>query len=296
MKTNTIVRIVLFSLAIVVLSSILLGILCVDRFMVDGTIDLEVIDSVETQNQEQTQKEFPSDIQNIDIAWVAGTITVMEDSSVQNILVKEYSTRDNADRMICKQSGKTLEIQFQEESVTFFGIGNHEVISKDLIVLVPTGWTCSSLEIDGAAADVHIQNIRMKELDFDGASGKLNVQNCDIDSMEIETASGDVEFYGILNKLDFDAASAKFVGQFYRIPERLTLNAMSGDVILTLPEDSGFTLELDALSGSFDSDFTFRSNDSLYECGDGACNIRVSGLSGDVSIHKGISQPENCDH
>ena len=136
----------------------------------------------------------------------------------------------------------------------------------------------------------------MEELDFDGASGKLNVLNCEIDSMEIETASGDVEFYGILNKLDFDAASAKFVGQFYRIPERLTLDAMSGDVILTLPEDSGFTLELDALSGSFYSDFTFQSKDSLYDGGDGTCKIKVSGISGDVSILKGISQPENCDH
>jgi predicted dehydrogenase len=56
---------------------------------------------------------------------------------------------------------------------------------------------------------------------------------------------------------------------------------------LTLPENAGFTLELDTFSENFISEFaTVRHNDR-YVCGDGSCKITVDGASGNVTIHKG---------
>ena len=66
--------------------------------------------------------------------------------------------------------------------------------------------------------------------------------------------------------------------------------------LVVLPENSGFYLELDTVSGAFDSDFDFHTMGAHYECGDGACKIKVSGMSGDVSILKGIKPAENCNH
>ena len=44
MKTNAIVRIVLFSLAILILGSILLGVQAFDMYMVDGDVHFEQTD------------------------------------------------------------------------------------------------------------------------------------------------------------------------------------------------------------------------------------------------------------
>ena len=61
---------------------------------------------------------------------------------------------------------------------------------------------------------------------------------------------------------------------------------VSGDLDLTLPENSGFTLSLDALSGNFRSTFPTTAQGNTYVCGDGSCRITVSALSGDVTINK----------
>ena len=95
---------------------------------------------------------------------------------------------------------------------------------------------------------------------------------------------------GTLEYLDFDAASAKFYGEFLHTPDQLVLNSMSGNLEIVLPEDSGFTLDLDAMSGSFDSDFTFGKHGDTYICGDGTCSITVSAMSGEVQILKGVEK------
>ena len=95
-----------------------------------------------------------------------------------------------------------------------------------------------------------------------------------------------------MKTLDFDAASAKFYGEFYQMPNNLKLDAMSGDAELVLPSYAGFEMDFDSLSGSFESDFQFTTSGNSYKCGDCACKITVKTMSGDVSILKGVSNPQ----
>ena len=64
------------------------------------------------------------------------------------------------------------------------------------------------------------------------------------------------------------------------------MNSASGDLDLTLPADSGFTLEKSTMSGDFSSDFPTVSQNGKYLCGDGACRIDFNAASGDISIRK----------
>ena len=301
MKTNAIIRIVIFSLAILILASILLGVLGFKtlHFTSDGVHSVRNDATVEPVEVLE-QNEISPQVQNIEIEWVAGSITIQEDSSVQSIHITEYSPHGSDYQTVMKQSGQTLKIKFCEESVKLssFGISADDV-SKDLEIVVPAGWSGNSIEIDAAAADVDIRNLRMNELDFDGASGKLVLDNCEIVDLDIDTASGDVEFSGTLKDLDFDAASAKFDGEFFQMPNQLNLDAMSGDLDIVLPDYCWFTCELDTMSGRFDTDFETTQENGVYIHGnkDKACHIKISALSGDVSILKGISDPaENCNH
>lgn len=294
MKANAIVRIVLFSLAILILGSILLGVLCFNMFIVDGKVHLDTgMDSVEHVGAATTES-FSAQIANLDIEWVAGSIIIQTDNDISEIKVEEIAPIESNYQMVCQQYGQTLKVQYCNESqkYSFLGINDNEAVSKELIITVPANWNCNNLEIDAAATEVTVSGQSINKLDFDGASGKFTLENCNIVDLDIDTASGDVEFNGILKSLDFDAASAKFHGEFHQVPNQMDLDAMSGDLTLVLPEYSGFYLELDALSGSFDSDFDFHTMGAHYECGDSACRIKVSALSGDVSILKGVSSSQ----
>lgn len=296
MKSNAIIRIVLFTLAILILLGILLAVIGFDMYMVDGRVQHDrhemTIEPVGAINQNF----ISAAVQNLDIEWVAGSITIMEDENATDIQITELSSSDTEHRMVCKQSGQTLKINFSEESIKLSGLGISLDVSKDLIITVPAGWKCNKLDIDAAATEVEIHGLEINKFDFDGASGELTLDNCNIKVLDIDTASGDVEFTGTLEELDFDAASAKFHAEFYQIPSNLKLDAMSGDLTVVLPEYCGFHLELDTMSGSFDSDFEFGTMGATYIHGDGACKIKVGAMSGDVSILKGIKAPENCNH
>ena len=305
MKSNAIIRIVLFSLAILVLLGILASVLFVRAFMIDlnesGIVDVlhnvfEVreSDEIRIDGSGRSGEYDGTQIHDIEIEWAAGTI-VIQPGDTRNIYFEESAVSNSDYQLTTKRSGDKLSIKFCEEIVSSWGFGAklNSDVSKDLVITVPRDWNCDTLEIDAAAARVEITDLQINELDFDGASGELLLDNCTIVNLDVDTASGDVEFSGVLKQLDFDAASAKFYGEFYQVPQQLYLDSMSGDVDLILPEYCGFEMDYDTLSGSFNSDFAFSSNGTSYRCGNGDCQIKVSGMSADVNIRKGVSVPQS---
>ena len=117
--------------------------------------------------------------------------------------------------------------------------------------------------------------------------GKLHQIIAEGGELDIETASGDIDFYGELNKLEFDAASAKFTGVLTNTPKSILVDSMSGDLDVTLPADSGFTVTMAAISGDFTSDFSTTVSNGAYVCGNGTCQIQYNGMYGDIIIRKG---------
>lgn len=299
MKTSAIIRIVIFSLVIVLLSFVLLSVLDQNYYIESGRVhSYEEAGQLSTESLMQiNQHDISVQVQNIDIEWAAGSIIIQQSDSLSSIIVEESSPTYSEYETVIKQSGQTLKIKFSEESVKLSGFGIDADISKDLVIRVPKNWNCNSLEIDAAAAEVYIHDLSINELDFDGASGNLILDNCNIVDLDIDTASGDVEFSGTLKELDFDAASAKFYGEFLAMPNHLNLDAMNGDVELVLPEYCWFTCELETMSGSFDTDFATKQEKNIYVHGgkDNACHIKISAMSGDVSILKGISAPQTTN-
>lgn len=288
MKTNAIIRIVVFSLALLVLLGIGAAILSYNLLAFDGKVQVDTT-SESYEVMEQLQMEYITrDIRNIEIEWVAGSISVQKDPYISDIEVLEFSPVDSNYQMICKQSGQTLKIQFSEEDFDLISFGVNVDVSKDLVIKIPTGWECNSLEIDTASAEVVISNLSIQEFDFDGASGACQITNCEIGDLDIDTASGNVKFSGTLDTLDCDAASADCTIEVSNIPRSIKMDAMSGDLELILPPSAGFSCTLEAMSSSFDTDFECKNENGTYICGDSACQIKVSVLSGDVSILKGI--------
>lgn len=227
----------------------------------------------------------PAAIREIKIEWISGSVTV-EPGDVQEITFSESGAATDRYKMVWKQSGDKLVIQnCKDSNVVGFGIHIGEG-SKDLTVIVPRGWVCNSLELDTASTDLTVRDVIIREVEIDSASGTAKFEDCTVSSLDVDTASGDVTFTGSLNELDFEAASASFTGVLENVPDQVNMDSMSGDLTLTLPEDAGFTVSLDAMSSDFSSDFPTVKKNKSYVCGDGHCKIDVDAMSGDVSILK----------
>ena len=119
---------------------------------------------------------------------------------------------------------------------------------KNLVVTVPAGW---------AAEDISIDNVS-GELDFSGFCR----------SAEVSTVSGDCT-------LTLTSA-----------PNSIDLDSVSGQLVVALPENTGFTANLDSLSGKLYSDFATTYQDDTMRYLDGACKISMDSVSGDLRIRQ----------
>lgn len=293
MKTNAIIRIVIWCLVLAILTGVLCNVLYRDRLRYMGSSSATAaspvgIDEVPLQALTNEQElSFPKEINEIEIEWVAGDIVIMA-KDVEEITVSESDVSNEDYALLWKQNGNKLEILFCEEKrISVFGIGDTPHLYKDLYICVPMDWEANSLEIDAASANVEMHNISVRELDFDGASGTCDFQNCRIQDLDMDTASGDVYYSGSLTTLDFDAASASFIGDLQNTPSRIDMDSMSGCLDIALPEDCGYSLSMDGMSSRFSSDFygtSMKNNAHVY--GDGRCKINVDGMSCDVTIRK----------
>ena len=252
---------------------------------VDGWVNAECLKLNGVNQTGSVGSADPAAIREIKIEWISGSVTV-EPGDVQEITFLESGNGTDKYEMVWKQSGDELVIQYSKGSSTagfglHFGDG-----SKDLTVTVPRGWVCDSLELDTASTDLTVRDMIIREMEIDSASGTAKFENCTVSSLDVDTASEDVTFTGSLNELDFEAASASFTGVLKNVPDKVKMDSMSGGLTLTLPEDAGFTVSLDAMSSDFSSDFPTVKKNKSYVCGDGHCKIDVDAMSGDVSILK----------
>lgn len=252
---------------------------------VDGWVNAECLKLNGVNQTGSVGSAAPAAIREIKIEWISGSVTV-EPGDVQEITFLESGNGTDKYEMVWKQSGDELVIQYSKDS-SIAGFGLHFGDgSKDLTVTVPRGWVCDSLELDTASTDLTVRDMIIREMEIDSASGTAKFENCTVSSLDVDTASGDVTFTGSLNELDFEAASASFTGVLENVPDKVKMDSMSGGLTLTLPEDAGFTVSLDAMSSDFSSDFPTVKKNKSYVCGDGHCKIDVDAMSGDVSILK----------
>ncbi len=225
-------------------------------------------------------------IREMEIEWAAGSIRI-QPLDITEIRITEEGANQDADPMVWNVRNGQLNIQYSKNTDHSFGmgllLGEH---SKNLLIQVPRDWQCDSLEIDAASASLEVNELTIHEMEFDGASGTCVFHNCAVEALELDTASGDIQFTGTLTQLDCDSASANILLELNNTPKRLDLDTASGDLCVVLPEDAGFTVKLDTMSGDFESDFDTTLRNDSYVVGNGRCRIDVDAMSGDVTIRK----------
>ncbi len=226
------------------------------------------------------------DVQVVDIQWAAGTITVTA-GNVDQIQFSEQGAKNEDSTMVWEQSGKELTIQFSKPQVYIGCSFSANLAEKDLTVTVPKSWNGQKLKIQAASADVVLRDLQVQDVTFQGASGRMEAEGCTVENLDLETASGNIHYTGTARQLECEAVSADITAVLSNTPDSIDLDGVSGDLDITLPKGSGFRVDMDALSGNFSSDFPTTTANGDYISGDGACQINVDAVSGDVRIRQG---------
>lgn len=280
MKRNAIIRIIAWTISLVILVGVLVAGMNWFRPFTSPLGESEMI-PVENPGKLGSATVISDNIQEIEIDWVSGNIRLVP-ANVSHFEVSESTVDDAKYAMVCKQEGTTLEIDYCKNT-TLKDLKNLK-FSKDLTILVPTNWSGRALQVDAASAKLSVQDLTIREVEVDTASGTCQFDHCTVDTLNVDTASGDVYFEGSLNRLDCDSASAGVEAVLDNVPYEIDMDSASGSVELVLPKDAGFVVNMDTMSGKFDSDFPYSAKNGVYVSGDGACRIDMSSMSGKVSI------------
>ena len=273
MKGKAIARIVLFSMIALVLLCVLLAGLGLSSFA--KPVSSQIV-SVQSTGSEH---EFaPGEVSSIFISWASGDIDI-QPADQDTVTVSEE--RSGGSSMVVRHLGSTLEIEAGESKLRL-GVGKST--QKDLSIRVPRDWLCQSLEIGAAAADIRVDGLPITNVVLNTASVNCVFTDCAVEKMQMNTASGDLDYSGVLKRLELKGASADCNLWLSDAPAAIGMNTASGDLNLTLPDNCGFTLNRSSLSGAFQSDFATTTENDRIVCGDGACQITFSSLSGNINL------------
>lgn len=281
MKTSAIIRIIIFSLVIVILASIMIAGMTLQgiRFHFGN-------DGIQGGTVSSEGSVPAGEIRSIAVEWVSGSITI-QTADTDTITFSETGADSKEEIMVWKQSGDELKIQFQQPRVWFgFSFGLDADNSKDLVITVPEDWNARDLHIESVSADIRANGITAGSFDIENVSGYCDLAECIIDELDVETVSGRVDLMGSVRIASLEAVSADCTLTLSAGTKEIDLDSVSGDLTVYLPADQGFTASIDGLSGDISTDFPTTTSAGTHIHGDGSCKIEAEGVSGNISIWK----------
>lgn len=235
-----------------------------------------------------------SEVRSLEINWAAGTVdvTVTEDEGEEPMVtaVEEINGPGRgSNRMTWQLRNGGLQIGYGMGSAGIAGCA--QMGSKHLTLTLPKSLAQSldSIDLNAASGSYNFDSISCKNLNANLASGAINGSRITAQQLDLDVASGTVELSGSFPQaVSLNLASGNVnIACEDVCPTRTSLDVMSGQVLMTVPESSGISARIDKLSGSFDCDIPGSwdlPDYKAFTCGDGSCSLDVSMTSGQVTL------------
>lgn len=243
------------------------------------------------------------EISQLEINWIGGEVTVKITEGSQ-VYAEETEVSDDDKKMRYLVENGKLTIQYQKAK--FFSFGNWSK-SKNLTVYIPWNMAknMNQINIETVSADIEIsdfesngigietvsgqaeiKNLITKTLDIEGVSGDIKGSGIQADILNIELVSGSAHMEGVFEKADLEAVSGDLSLGCDSFIQEVDIETVSGDITLYIPEDNGFSAELDSVSGDLNTEFSVSGKGDTKVYGNGSAEFDFETVSGDVWIKK----------
>ena len=209
-----------------------------------------------------------ADVHSIEINWVDGDIEIYSaEDSDEIVFTEEYSGK--AEPLEYTLEGDRLIIDYTRSTRAFIGINLNSI------------WGAKSLKV-GIPASLRGE---LRRLSVDTVSSKCVVSDQIADKLYINTVSGKIEADGDFKEIQADSVSGRVDIVCGILPDDMDIDTVSGGVHLTLPENDGFSVEFDSVSGDLKSELALSRSDERYTYKNGGPDFAVDTVSGDLNIN-----------
>lgn len=311
MKKSAIARIVIWSVVALILTGLLISALAIRQknfwasFFNSSIIDSFRYETYTYDNENDyiagSSVVISEQITNIDVDWISGSVKIIAHDSDK--IKCEESASDPIEekyQLRYRVKGDTLYIKPCKSMRTF-----NKIPYKDLKIYIPYDLASAMNEIDveTASAEISLTEITARELDLSTASGDVWLEKCsavdinlenvsgyinltetNADKVEAEFVSSNIEIMGTVGRLSVESVSGNVYLDSDTAPNIVDISTVSGDIKFEIPENDGFSIELDSVSGKVTSDFPLTLNKGNKIYGNGSRNYEFETVSGDVSI------------
>lgn len=287
MKRNAIARIVIWSLVAVLLISLLIvGINCSPSSFFTGDWSFGIIG--ETYKNSALYNvgggTVTDEFQSIKVNWTNGKINI-ESYDGEDTVISETEVAEKENKLRWRVEDGVLKIQQMAAGMRF---GLKKTPKKTLTVKIPSGAAekLKSVNTDSVSAEVNIIGVAASgKIEIDTVSGSAELKNIKTARLDIDTVSGEVNAEGEISELESDSVSGDITVSSAVPLEKLDCDSTSGNIRLTIPKNSGFTLKADTVSGDISCGLPAVSESKNRRvCGDGSADFETDTVSGDLII------------
>ena len=220
----------------------------------------------------------------IKVNWTNGEINI-ESYDGENTVISETEVEGEENKLRWRVENGILKIEQMASGMRF---GFKKTPKKALTVKIPsdTAENLKSVITDSVSAEINIIGVSASDkIKIDTVSGDADLKNIKAGKLDINTVSGNLRADGEISELESDSVSGDITVSSAVPPKKLDCDSTSGDIRLTIPKNSGFTLEADTVSGSISCELPIVSESKNRRvCGDGSAEFETDTVSGDVVI------------
>lgn len=287
MKRNAIARIIIWSLVSVLLTSLLVvGISSSPSSFFTGDWSSGII-GVTYKNSARYNVgggTVTDEFHSIKVNWTNGKINI-EAYDGEDTVISETEVAEKENKLRWRVEDGVLKIQQMAAGMRF---GLKQTPKKTLTVKIPSNVAegLKAVTSDSVSAEVTITGISASDkIEIDTVSGGANLKNIKTEKLDIDTVSGSIKAAGEFTELESDSVSGDVTVSSATPLKKLDCDSTSGNIRLTIPKNSGFTLKADTVSGDISCGLPAVSESKNRRvCGDGSADFETDTVSGDLII------------
>ena len=223
-------------------------------------------------------QEYEGELTTLNINWVAGTLTLVEDENATSIKVSEENSLSDAEKVYSYFHDNTLDVQYCASGF----VGHIDSNQKNLTITYKPG--IEKLNVSLTSGTFKADALHTSEINLSLTSGKVEIDNVEASVINCSSTSGSITFSNVkTNKFNSSFTSGSATVNFEELNEA-KLDGTSGYIVLRTPE-VGATVHVSQTSGKTNSHREGTVSNGTYTYGDGSAKVSISLTSGTVELY-----------